>query len=166
MEEEAIYCNGISYLYFFSWLLCGDGCFSEREKGRVIRRGRFSFSAGCLSAWGGQEEADKWEWVGVQTEQERGRAGLYVICRRLKSKLLTDEKIRFLSGLPPAQQTSVWQHAPFHPFFFFFFLLRGWCLFRVISNFGSLLATCLPPTLTCLLALIFISNAVKINEVT
>lgn len=43
----------------------------QRGRKAECRRGRFSLSAGSLSAWG-EEEADKWEWVGVETEQERG----------------------------------------------------------------------------------------------
>ena len=50
-----------------------------REGERWQRRGRLSLSAGCLSAWG-EEEADKWEWVGVETEWERRREDLSVIC--------------------------------------------------------------------------------------
>lgn len=70
MEKEAIYCNDISYLYFFPMTII----WRKAESGR----GRFCLSAGCLSAWG-EEEADKWEWVGVETEQERGRKDLPVI---------------------------------------------------------------------------------------
>lgn len=68
------------------------------------RRGRFSLSAGCLSACG-EEEADK--WMGAAKEWERGRADLSVICLRFKSKLLTDERRRCLSGSSPAHKTSV-----------------------------------------------------------
>lgn len=38
-------------------------------------RDSFRLSAGWLSAWG-DEEADKREWVGVETEQEKGREDL------------------------------------------------------------------------------------------
>lgn len=79
------------------------------------RRGRFSLSAGCLSACG-EEEADK--WMGAAKEWERGRADLSVICLRFKSKLLTDERRRCLSGSSPAHKTSVWQHTLFRSFFF------------------------------------------------
>lgn len=65
MEEEAIYCNGISFLYP-PRLLCGEGCFSEVES----RKDSFSPSAGCLSAWG-EEEVDKRDRVGVETEEEK-----------------------------------------------------------------------------------------------
>lgn len=66
MEEEAIYCNGISFLYPPPRLLCGEGCFSEVES----RKDSFSPSAGCLSAWG-EEEVDKRDRVGVETEEEK-----------------------------------------------------------------------------------------------
>lgn len=69
MEEEAIYCNGISFLYPpppKKKLLCGEGCFSEVES----RKDSFSLSAGFLSAWG-EEEVDKRDRVGVETEEEK-----------------------------------------------------------------------------------------------
>lgn len=68
MEEEAIYCNGISFLYPPppKKLLCGEGCFSEVES----RKDSFSLSAGFLSAWG-EEEVDKRDRVGVETEEEK-----------------------------------------------------------------------------------------------
>lgn len=68
MEEEAIYCNGISFLYPppQKKLLCGEGCFSEVES----RKDSFSLSAGFLSAWG-EEEVDKRDRVGVETEEEK-----------------------------------------------------------------------------------------------
>lgn len=68
MEEEAIYCNGISFLYSPPplRLLCGEGCFSEVES----RKDSFGLSAGCLSAWG-EEEVDKRDRVGVETEEEK-----------------------------------------------------------------------------------------------
>lgn len=55
--------------------------------------------------------------MGAAKEWERGRADLSVICLRFKSKLLTDEKRRCLSGSSPAHQTSVWQHTLFRSFF-------------------------------------------------
>lgn len=117
MEKEAIYCNGISYLYFFFFffpLTIMWRCLFGRKA--QSRRGRFSLSAGCLSACG-EEEADKWERMGAAKEWERGRADLSVICLRFKSKLLTDEKRRCLSGSSPAHQTSVLQHTLFRSFF-------------------------------------------------
>lgn len=47
-------------------LLCGEGCFSEVES----RKDSFSLSAGFLSAWG-EEEVDKRDRVGVETEEEK-----------------------------------------------------------------------------------------------
>lgn len=39
----------------------------QRRRKAESGRDRFGLSAGCrLSAWG-EEEADKWEWVGVET---------------------------------------------------------------------------------------------------
>lgn len=55
-----------------------EAAFCQRAGKAESRRGRFSLSVGSLSAWG-EDEADKWEWVGVETEQETGRTDLSVI---------------------------------------------------------------------------------------
>lgn len=51
------------------------GLFFREGERQQCGRDSFSLSAGCLSAWG-EEEADKWEWVGVETEPEKGREDL------------------------------------------------------------------------------------------
>lgn len=93
METEVIYCNGISYLYFFPGLLCAEGWFFFSRKGEwQSRRGRFRLAAGRLSA-PTEEEADEWDGgVGVKTQPRSGRGDLSVICVKFKSRGSTDDR--------------------------------------------------------------------------
>lgn len=75
MEKEAIYCNGISYLYFFfffPWLLCGDACLGERH--RVGEADSVSQQAAC------QRVEKKRQTSGSGWEQRRSGSGGEQIC--------------------------------------------------------------------------------------
>lgn len=91
MEEEVIYCNGISYLKFSPDYCVKEAVFQRQQCGRDS----FSLSAGCLSAWGEAEADNGWELRQSGRKAER-------ICLRFKSKVVIDERTRSLARLSPA----------------------------------------------------------------
>lgn len=122
----------------------------QRGRKAASRRGRFSLSAGSLSAWGEKKRKTS----GNEWEQRGGVQICLWFVLDLRANFLTDERRRCLSGLRPACHLSDNTHLSILLLFLSSLL---WCLFHIIWNF--LLATCQSQTFTRLLSFIFISNA-------
>ena len=133
-------------MYFFPLsLLCGEGCFSERENRQSLSLSRLPVSA----------QRRRGRRVGMGGCRERAE-DLSVICLRFKSKVLTDEKKKVslwcFSCSPGVCLTT-------QNFLSFLFLLLASDVIRFMSfeALGSLLVICVSQTLACLLSLIFAS---------
>lgn len=106
-REEVIYCNSISYLYFSPDYYVQETVFQRGSRGREAVSASLCRPTVGVGRRRGRQVGMGWE------DRQSGR-GDERIWLWFKSKVLTDEKERCLTGLSP----SVWQRSPLDPFSF------------------------------------------------